>query len=225
MPVPRILTVVLAAMLLLGGTSATSDAKGADQPGVFPPGSTPYGQSYGEWSADWWQQVLRIPTSSNPLFEEGKVTCGLGTDDVVFLVGTFGGKARRSCSVEPGTALLLPLVNAACTKGGGDGDTRAELRACAATLADSVDSVNATVDGRSLKGLLKRFRFASRGFFVRLPEDNVLGAPAGRTLAAANGYWVMLRPLDSGRHTVSFGGTAGDFSTQVSYRITVKQAS
>ena len=46
--------------------------------------------------------------------------------------------------------------------------------------------------------------------------------PLGIHALVADGYWVMLRPLSAGHHTVSFGGTAGAFYTQVTYRITIK---
>jgi len=37
---------------------------------VFPPASLPFGKDYGAWSAEWWQWVLSITASDNPLFDE-----------------------------------------------------------------------------------------------------------------------------------------------------------
>src|SRR5947209_6336709 len=46
----------------------TQDQMRGDQnPGVVhPPCSKPYGLTYGEWSAKWWQWVYSIPVGTNP---------------------------------------------------------------------------------------------------------------------------------------------------------------
>ena len=85
---------------------------------VYPPGSKPYGLSYGEWGARWWQYVLSIPPKSNPILDgiQGKPPhgnhCAEGQSDPVwFLPGTFGGTAFRTCTVPLGRSLLFPIVN------------------------------------------------------------------------------------------------------------------
>src|SRR5438874_2855988 len=42
---------------------------GNPKPGIHPPNSKPYGLSYGEWSAQWWQWSLQIPTATNANFD------------------------------------------------------------------------------------------------------------------------------------------------------------
>jgi len=209
--------------------SQVGAANAATSP-IFPASSSPYGQSYGKWNANWWQQVAAIPADLTPLLESGPVDCNLGKGKVVFLVGTFNGTDTRSCTVPKGTALLLPLVNTVCTQVAGDGDTVQKLTNCAASLAESVGIVNVTVDGKSITGLKPQFRFPSGAFTLNLPAgsiilDDVTGqpVPAGPTLAAADGYYVMLTPLTPGVHTLTFGGDVpGVFSTEVTYQITVK---
>ena len=215
--------------------SQVGAANAATSP-IFPANSSPHGQSYGTWNANWWQQVAAIPADSNPLFESGPVDCNLGKGKVVFLVGTTGPgeTVNRSCTVPKGTALLLPLVNAVCTQVAGDGDTVQKLTDCAAGFAGSVDTVDAAVDGKPITGLKPQFRFPSGAFTLNLPAGSIIlddstsqPVPAGPTLAAADGYYVMLTPLTPGVHTVTFGGTAtipqdGVFTTEVTYQITVK---
>jgi len=42
-------------------------------------------------------------------------------------------------------------------------------------------------------------------------EDNLFGMEGGGEFnAVSDGYWVMLRPLTPGRHTLNFGGTVGN---------------
>src|SRR5262245_530845 len=61
-------------------------------PAVFPPDSQPFGKSYRQWSAEWWQFVFSLPLSANPLFDETGEKCVVGQHGPVwFLAGTFGG--------------------------------------------------------------------------------------------------------------------------------------
>lgn len=210
--------------LPLGGVFSASGAANLATPPVFPPNSAPHGQSYGKWTANWWQQVIAIPAASNPLFESGQVSCNLGKGKVVFLVGTLGGDADRSCTVPTGTALLVPLVNSGCTTATGDGSGDAALRACAKLIADSFDieGLKASVDGKPVMGL-EQFRFASPLFTINAPAGSILGNTDDlATDAVADGYYVMLTPLTPGVHTVTFGGTGDGFSTETTYHITVK---
>src|SRR5262245_29132534 len=57
-----------------------------DNPHVLPVESHPYGLTYGEWSAKWWQFVLSIPAPNNPLLRDDKCTVGQ-TGRVWFLTG------------------------------------------------------------------------------------------------------------------------------------------
>jgi hypothetical protein len=77
-------------------------------------------------TALWWQTFLSIPASANPLDR-----CDLGTADVVFLAGTTGGSATRSCTIPAGKSILVPVINVECSEAEGQGRTPAELRACA----------------------------------------------------------------------------------------------
>ena len=61
---------VAAALLTvaMGLPAAPATANGGDA-GVFAPQAHPYGSSYGEWAAKWWQWVLTQPTPTNPLLD------------------------------------------------------------------------------------------------------------------------------------------------------------
>jgi hypothetical protein len=94
------------------------DADQANQnPGVHPPSSRPYGLTYGEWSAKWWQWILQIPTPTNPNLDSTGADCAEGQSGPVwFLAGSFGTLPTpivRNCTIPTGKALLIPLLNAA----------------------------------------------------------------------------------------------------------------
>jgi hypothetical protein len=205
---------------------AVAPAAGAKKVDVFPPGSSPFGKTYGQWSAEWWQQAVRETGAPGTPFAAGPVNCAaLGTGDVVFLVGTTStSPIARSCSLSKHKAILLPAINAECSQAEDNGSTGAELRACAASLADTFTNVHVVVDGSALRALT-RFRFASPLYRFSPVAGNVFGIPeAVGSLSVADGYWVMLHKLKNGTHTVSFGGEAPalGFSTETTYTLTVR---
>jgi hypothetical protein len=193
---------VILAVLLLGPTAAVAAPPQVKKP---PPPMT----------ALWWQTVLSIPGDSLD-------RCDLGTRDVVFLAGTTGGAATRSCTIPAGTSILVPLINVECSTAEGNGDTPAELRACARGFADQFTDLSLSIDGVAVADL-QRFRVHSQVFQFTAAEGNVFGIPAGTTRSVADGYWALIRPLPPGTHTVSFGGAfpPGGFTTLVTYTLTV----
>src|SRR5438045_3460219 len=77
---------------------------GNPNPGVHPPNSKPYGLSYGEWSARWWQWTLQIPLATNPNFDTTGAHCAEGqSGHVWFLAGWFPGahppSVTRECTI------------------------------------------------------------------------------------------------------------------------------
>ncbi len=197
-------------------------------PGILPPDSKPYGLSYGEWSAKWWQWALSIPTDRNPLIDTTGEFCGEEqSGNVWFLAGTFGGSATRTCTIPAGKAILFPIINAECSTVEGNGETKAELSACAKDLIDLVTVKEATVDGVSLQNL-DSYRVQSPLFTFTIPPDNILGIDTGGTSESSNsvsdGYWILLAPLSVGEHTVHFRGVVPEFNfeTEVTYELTVK---
>jgi hypothetical protein len=202
---PRVVAVgVFLVSLLLGPAAAVAAPPQVKKP---PPPLT----------ALWWQTFPSISSSGNPLDR-----CDLGTGDVVFLAGTTGGAATRSCTIPAGTSTLIPLINVECSTAEGNGDTPAELRACARGFADQFSDLSLTIDGVAIAEL-QRFRVHSPVFQFTAAEGNVFGIPAGTTRSVADGFWVLIRPLSPGTHTISFGGAfpPGPFTTFVTYTLTV----
>jgi len=193
---------VILAVLLLGPTAAMAAPPAVRKP---PPPLT----------ALWWQTVLSIPGDSLD-------RCDLGTRDVVFLAGTTGGAATRSCTIHAGTSIFVPLINVECSTAEGNGDTPAELRACARVFAEQFTDLSLTIDGVAVTDL-QRFRVHSPVFQFTAAPGNVFGIPAGTTRSVADGYWVLIRPLSPGTHTISFGGAflPGGFTPSVTYTLTV----
>jgi hypothetical protein len=84
----------------------------ARQPSIAPIQSHPYGQTYDEWAADWWQVALETPASVNPFTDEHGEHCDQGDmGNVWFLFGSLQSDIiERSCEIPVGTALFFPLI-------------------------------------------------------------------------------------------------------------------
>jgi hypothetical protein len=208
-------------------------------PGVLPPNSHPHGKSYGEWEAAFWQWALSMPADHNPLTDTAPPSSGQ-TDHVWFLGGTFAptvgpggefiGRVARDITVPAGTMLFFPVVNAECSTAEGNGNTEADLRSCAKSLADFIDpaSLFVTLDGLSFQNLAA-YRAQSPVYtYGPLPANNLLGVPGGTVSpSVSDGYHIMLAPLAVGEHTLHFGGNLVaaplnlTFIEDITYHITV----
>lgn len=199
---------------------------------VFSPDSDPYGVSYAEWTARFWQWLLEQPSDNNPLNDQTGKNCANNQKDpnVWFLLGTAGGSAERTCVIHAGKAILVSIINVVCSYATDpELKSESELRSCAKTDQDKVTSVELTLDGVKLPDL-KKYRIQSPLFDVTFPKNNVFGGKPGPTKAISDGYWVFLKPLSPGRHEIHHSGALVDFTTtsttnfatDVTYHLTVK---
>jgi hypothetical protein len=198
---------VLAVLLLVG--AGTDVLAATARPRVLPPRARPFGASYEQWAARWWQWALSIPVDQNPVLDPTGEHCAVGqTGRVWFLAGTFGGgPATRTCTVPAGKALFFPIVNAVfvATEPGETEEIAHEV------LREHIDQVDVSTLAVELNGVpipnLGSYRAHSPTFPVVFPEDNPFGVPGGLyPIAAADGYWIMLAPLPPGTHTLHFSG-------------------
>jgi hypothetical protein len=191
---------------------------------VISPESNPYGASYAEWTARWWQWALSIPLENNPINDISGKNCAVNQSGPVwFLVGTLGGIAERHCTIPSGRAILFPVLNHGGTLA--DSPTvksEEELLTLATTEMDIISDLEVRVDGVKLGGL-ERYRVRSPIFDVVLPQNNLFGGTPGATRGASDGYWLFLEPLPGGNHKIhSFGSClSGKVKIGVSYDITI----
>src|SRR5438093_206116 len=108
-----------AALALLVATSLAHAGGRNQNPGVLPINSTPYGKTYGEWSAEWWKWAYSLPVDQNPFFDETGCEHGANgqSGPVWFLTGVVNvsGTAERGCTVPAGKALFFPILNVECS--------------------------------------------------------------------------------------------------------------
>jgi hypothetical protein len=206
-------------------------------PGVYPIDSKPFGLTYGDWTAKWWQWAFGIPKDSNPTTDTTGQYCAQGQSDphVWFLAGTSGGSVQRTCVIPSGKAILFPVLNGECTYKDSSGTkTPSDLRSCALKSDAGVTTLAATVDGVNMQNVDK-YRVTSNLFNTTLANNNIGGVAPGPTQGISDGWWFLLHPLSVGNHTVHFIGTLGSptvtptltstnprFASEVTYHITVK---
>jgi hypothetical protein len=219
-----VVSIILAFMVLVPMVATAEN----QNPGVLPVNSKPYGNTYGEWTAMFWQLAYSIPEPCNPILDTTGEFCNEGQSGKVwFLPGTFGNTGiTRECMVPAGKAILIPVINAECSEIEGDSNNEDDLRGCANWLIDHVTEIEMTVDGREIQDL-ENYRVESPLFEFTLPDNNILGIQGGgSSLSVSDGYWVMLAPLSAGEHEIYIYGKAEFpefiFETEVTYNLQVR---
>lgn len=221
--------VTLAVMGLL--LAATIPVAHADSPPkVLSLDSSPYGNTYGEWSARWWQWVMAIPSATNPNLDSTGANCAVGqAGPVWFLAGTFGDSFTRSCTVPAGKALLLTPLTQLDGAGAVDCEPTAPglcnlnaLRALAAEFADNPRMLEVIVDGHSVRNV-GDYRVQSPVFSITYPEGAVFGLPSGTTTPnLSDGYWLLLAPPSAGPHNIIIKGVNNSgFGVELTYHLTI----
>ncbi len=228
--------IVMAALVVNtpGSPALAATVQAGANPHVAPPQSKPYGKTYGEWNKAWWQWALSIPVppgnpSAHPLFDPTGENCAAGqSGHVWFLGGSFAsGNVNRRCVVPNGTSLFFPLRNTERDNLANPYRTEEDMRVSAIARMNLVTDLAASLDGRAITGL-SDYRISAieelTGFNFTLPAQNVFtffgqNAPAGNCqvpaggtecvpyLAVSDGFYLMLRPLSVGEHTLQFQGT------------------
>lgn len=197
---------------------------------MFPIWSRPYGLSYGEWSARWWQWLLSIPRSKNPAFDNSGANANVNQRDpnVFFLCqtidsteGTRTPTLNRKVTVNYGRSILMPIINWVSVLHL-DGETDGELVSVAKKRMDVVSTLVLTIDGVSVEEAFERYRAVSPSFDMVLSEDNILGLPPGPRHLVSDGYWIFLRCLEKNTKLSTFGScSSGVNKFGISYDITL----
>jgi hypothetical protein len=201
---------------------------------VYAPHAKARGGTMAEWSAAWWKWALGKRVSKSPLFDETGANADVGNKGkVYFLAGVVNtsGKVERTVTMPAGTPIFFPVVSTSADNSGVPPTHKSvkRLRSEAAASVDSTTNVYATVDGLAVQDV-QAHRERSPVFSYTLPATGNISQHFGVDVsgrvggAVSDGYWVMLKPLSPGQHTVRFGGTFQNtgFKLDVTYHVTVE---
>jgi hypothetical protein len=162
-----------------------------------------------ELANQWWQWAMASPRQSSPVSDRTGERCTNGQQgDIWFLAGGYGSsKIRRKCTVPTGKSIFFPLINMVYwpTPDGVEIFTCGRAKELAALNNDTAIDLFAEIDGQFVEDL-KQYRLASQQCF-----DVFSRVPAAQKAykaypSATDGYWLQLKPLAPGRHTLKFGG-------------------
>lgn len=195
---------------------------------IYPINSRPYGYSYGEWSAKWWQWLLSIPECSSPALDSSGKNANNNQKypNVFFLCQTYeraGSIPRRTICLPKDKAIFMPIINWISLLHH-DGETEKELLDRARESMNVIGEMEISINGTTMKERLRNFRALSPFFDVELPEGNIVRLSPGGRRAVSDGYWVFLKPLQAGAFLSSFGScSSGVTKIGVDYEIILAQ--
>lgn len=196
---------------------------------VFPIESRPYGLSYGEWSARWWQWLLSVTRSKSPAFDSSGDNANVNQYDpnVFFLCQTIDrikeGRTiqNRTITLKTGRSIFIPIINWISVLHV-DGQTDEELVSVAKKRMDVVSELEVTIDEITIKEGLERYRVRSPFFDIVVPEDNIFELSAGFRHFVSDGYWIFLKPLEKDTKLTTFGScSSGINKFGINYDITL----
>jgi len=240
MPRPGGFGLALAGLMLLTVAASAAPAQ------IFPSSSLPYGYSYEEWSAKFWQWTFGQDTNNAELVGWSGVCTGPGRS-VRFLAGATGTvNVTNKITIDDQTPLFFTVLsttddNTACPVTDFTSYTADQLAAAAAANWSAVSSTTCAIDGVAVGGLENpansEYLVQSPAFSYTTAEqggalgeiEGVYCVPGGTTIypAVADGIYLMLAPFSEGKHTIHYTAAVGPggayFTQDITYDITVRR--
>ncbi|MCF2530658.1 signal protein [Yinghuangia soli] len=212
---PSVLAVACTAALLLSATacgtagsitSARDSGKASQNASGTPTASAFGGEEIPDLQGRWWTWAASQPTATNPVRDRTGVHCAVGqSDDVWFVAGTFGGVAKRACTVPAGRPIAGPLLNLVCSD-------REQCEEFIAAAEGEVTLDGAPVDIRKFEAQPIRYTGVA---------GNPVTQQRGRFTGLGCGLWFTLPGLQPGVHKLSIDGASGGLELSVEYTLTV----
>jgi hypothetical protein len=108
--------------------------------------------------------------------------------------------------IPSGRAIFFPvLVKEDSLADDSDLKTEADLIKRCEQATNRLINIEASIDDQPMEHL-ENYRVRSEVFDLALPKDNVYNVKPGLTRSVCDGYWLFIKPLKSGKHTIFFRG-------------------
>ena len=208
---------VILSVLLFPATVIVPIGYAAD---VFQKDELPFGKTYEEWVQDWWKWNAAIPGDPETTFAGVKENgCLINKEGPVAMLidPAIGGQHHQRCEISSNQGILFPAWSAVCTGAikGNENMSFQELSECAKGYDLGKVTVNAWVDNKSISqvkaedlkitNLINATELSTKGFNITIPEDSNLAVDyPGTHLGATHGWYIFLKPLPAGEHTVRY---------------------
>ena len=194
-----------------------SYAQSSNSVDIFPPNSKPFGLSYEDHIKNYWKYAISVPNKDNPWNDETGKMCRNGqintNSSVFYLPATGGGNYTRVCKIPAGQGLFIPVLvgEFSMLELGKDAKTQ-DLPGSAKDDQSKMHVFTLSIGDKKLQTEdLKKYGIVTSLFNLTFPEDNLFGTDAGQTTAAADGYYVITKPLEKGTYDIR---TYGELCTK-----------
>lgn len=183
-----------------------------------------------EYANSWWQWTATMSKEKSPVRDKTGELCGVGqSGNVWFLAGGFGtSKIKRRCEMPSGKYVFFPVINMVYYTPEGEVDTCAEVKRRAALNNDELLSIYVEFDGVAAANP-GHSRLASAKCFDLMGKVPPEQHPPKLYPSASDGYWIMLKPLAKGVHTLKFNaqydrnkGAFAKMAQDIEYELIVK---
>ena len=212
------------------------------------------GRSLTEWMKEFWHWSKSFPEAEQPFKDRDGSRCSQKqAGPVWFLVGSDNGKSViRNCEVPSGKYILIPVLISLAEDESNQPKQCPRMKNILENLANGVRDVPATEAKREkipdfaislismMEGKLTLQKDPINYTDIAVEVDSLkvprhflkyqvtdcftLNKRGENIQAVGDGYWLILKPLTPGKHTIRFGGmTLRDgFSQNVQYNLNVK---
>ena len=201
----------------------------------FAKSDKPYGISYASWTEKWWQWIMNLPKKNNPLLDYSGNNWDImqPSSDVFYLVGNFAKEDNvfpsRNVRMSAGRSILFPVLNCiASLLEYPELKDHDDLRYHVNYDVETIVKNNLFINGTKFESI----RVPSEGnslnapgiFQITINKENAFNiVNTGLTDAAADGFWVFLKPLPKGEYNIKFEGSceSGRLNAGANYKLEI----
>jgi len=173
---------------------------------------SPQSENYPKRAADWWKWAMERPLSTSALFDSPYFDVTEGQQGNVWFLGSPFGPSTRTVSIPPSIYLFFPMLNAESSSLEEPpfwAPTAEEQATIAGYFVDHAVDLFCEIDGVPVPDPFS-YRFGSPQIPFNAPTPWIFGNSeaniGGIGTSTGDGYYLMLRPLAPGQHTLRFGG-------------------
>jgi hypothetical protein len=183
----------------------------------------PYGKPLEEWAKEYWQWNVGLPPGDIPKDNNTNLDkCIVGSDPqktMLFLVEAYDLTYSSKCNISSKNPILVPLLIGECDPSVDEPRTKTgkieDLWACAKDANEGFKAWEVTLDKRVLfkkagneevnANLKDEILVRNSSLFnITMPQVNRYEANAGVYPAVVDGYYLILKPLPPGEHTLTY---------------------
>ena len=171
-----------------------------------------YTEHLEEHVQEYWKNIFETPKDKNPAIDPDGSRHNVNTNPVCLACDMTGeGKPviRTLANISADKSIFIPVNDAGVSDRELDpGENVNDLKGHAKKDEDSATDVKLTIDGKvyDLKDLKdKQYRIGNPigPFEVVIPDNPLDGLePPGKAMAVADGYYLIIKPLAPGEHTI-----------------------